>query len=571
MTGRSLFLMTVGTGDYVPVRYSFEGHVTRTDHVLASAAILELLGEPTGSAELVCLVTDKAEEKHKEALEAAFRGTWPLRFVRIHDGKDQGELWGNFQLILDAIPAGSRVTVDLTNGFRSLPASMLMALGFVEELKQVSVERVLYGAFEVLGTAAQVKQWKGEGRAVEPAPVFDLTEMFKLRGWAQGVSEWRRTGQSEGLTRRVEDIVKPRRRELHAVARQLVDLPQRLQASDATLSVLRHDRILPAMAEALATLGGARSQMGMHPELKPFLAALEDLEGELVGLTTRAEGPTGPIRDQLRIGRWLLGRHRIVEALVIVREALTTWGQRVLSDQLGRRVIRSQAGSFEHYVQAEGKDTRSSTPGDLAALKRWCEANGAARKLLARAVGTAERLRNKVMHAWSSEEDAKEGFSPKVRQDLEAELLRVIGEIEQALDAEVPVAPVPVSHQPKVLLNISNHPFDTWPAEQRVAAEELGAVTELALPIGDIPTDAPVESLRQRVREIVEEAERLGATTAFVSTEPVLTHALVNALGKRDIRCVAAVTERRVEETAMPDGSIQVRREFRFRGWREYL
>jgi hypothetical protein len=122
-----------------------------------------------------------------------------------------------------------------------------------------------------------------------------------------------------------------------------------------------------------------------------------------------------------------------------------------------------------------------------------------------------------------------------------------------------------------VFLNLSNHPSKAWSPTQRSAAEALGRIVEPPEPLGEVPIDLDAKALGERVQAIVAQAASLGATTAFVATEFVLTHALVNALQARDIDCVAAVTRRTTLECIESDGSVRRESVFRFEGWRPYL
>ena len=113
-------------------------------------------------------------------------------------------------------------------------------------------------------------------------------------------------------------------------------------------------------------------------------------------------------------------------------------------------------------------------------------------------------------------------------------------------------------------VNLTNHPVAHWGAPQRAAAEAFGApIVDLPFPIVS-PTLA-VEGLV----ELVDQTLRLipdGTGIAMVAGEHTLTFALVAALQRQGIVCVAATSERRIE--LGPDGEKRV--EFCFERFREY-
>ncbi len=121
-----------------------------------------------------------------------------------------------------------------------------------------------------------------------------------------------------------------------------------------------------------------------------------------------------------------------------------------------------------------------------------------------------------------------------------------------------------------MLLNLSTHPADGWTPEQRDAAEPFGAVEDVAFPrvppeadagAGAAMADDLAAQLQQRLAEA-----GTGPHAVHLMGESTLTAALVARLQRAGVHCLAATTERHVEQEA--DGQRRVH--FAFVRFRDY-
>ncbi len=121
-----------------------------------------------------------------------------------------------------------------------------------------------------------------------------------------------------------------------------------------------------------------------------------------------------------------------------------------------------------------------------------------------------------------------------------------------------------------MLLNLTNHPVETWGEEQRAEAERRwGRVVDLAFPL--IPpewdTDEALNLARTYARTCRERLAGAAEPSAVhVMGEMTFTFALVALLQREGIPCVASTTRREV--TILEDGSK--RSVFRFVRFRAY-
>lgn len=124
----------------------------------------------------------------------------------------------------------------------------------------------------------------------------------------------------------------------------------------------------------------------------------------------------------------------------------------------------------------------------------------------------------------------------------------------------------------KILINLSNHPYNTWSQDQKDAAEmKYGKVIDCSFP--SVPSDAGTEDIdtlsTAYCRELQVLIKELGAEACAIvhlMGEFTFTFALTNKLKKSGIVVVASTSERNTMINA--DGSKQSY--FKFIQFREY-
>lgn len=115
-----------------------------------------------------------------------------------------------------------------------------------------------------------------------------------------------------------------------------------------------------------------------------------------------------------------------------------------------------------------------------------------------------------------------------------------------------------------MLLNLSNHPKDSWQPEQLGEARKLfGEVIDMPFPA--VPPDADERALQTLVDEYIDKILELAPAAVHIMGEMTFTCRLVSKLKQVGIKCIASTTERIAEEF---QGKKLV--QFRFVRFREY-
>lgn len=120
-----------------------------------------------------------------------------------------------------------------------------------------------------------------------------------------------------------------------------------------------------------------------------------------------------------------------------------------------------------------------------------------------------------------------------------------------------------------MLINISNHPSDAWPVEQRDTALKLfKGILDIPFPKVDPEVDSSIicQLADDILGQVLKLAETHQSLVVHVMGEMTLTFALVCKLSSYGIKCVASTTKRVVSV----QGQIKTA-EFNFVRFREYL
>ncbi|XWX04050.1 TIGR02221 family CRISPR-associated protein [Aggregatilineales bacterium SYSU G02658] len=319
-----ILLAGIGTGRYESTAYDFGGGQLITSRFFSSA-----LAQYIKPDLMLIMLTKEAKEhdnwKYPETGLEAELIKHNLRYepVDILTGQNEDELWKIFDAIVQAVPAGSQVHLDVTHAFRTLSIIFLGSLSYLRATKQVTVEGIHYGAFE-----ARKKDEKSTEDAA-PAPVFDLTAFLSLIEWSYAAQAFDKTGDVSLLGRLLEE----RQNQLHKLDTKPKDLPRkiqsvgkRLQDQARALDLVRPDEVMTISDVLISEIEKASEEI---PEwAKPFSVVLDQVkqQAEKFALKDPSQADVSEyLQRQLAICRWYCDRKRYFAASVLQRELLVSW------------------------------------------------------------------------------------------------------------------------------------------------------------------------------------------------------------------------------------------------------
>lgn len=119
-----------------------------------------------------------------------------------------------------------------------------------------------------------------------------------------------------------------------------------------------------------------------------------------------------------------------------------------------------------------------------------------------------------------------------------------------------------------MIINISNHPSDTWDNLQKEAGSKYGEIIDIEFPIMSAQLDE--EEVEKLANDYADKVTKYYPEAVMIQGEYTFTYRLVNKLKKSGIACISACSERMATVEENPDGSCKKTSVFRFVKFREY-
>jgi len=508
----------LGTGNYQDTVYRFaEREAAGTSYVCR--ALAELLRP----SDIAVLATEEAKQRHGDGLKEALRaGNFPTpRFVRIPLGSDPRELWQQFDVIKGELRGSDgTVMLDITHGFRSQPFFAASVATFVHAVDQKPPDlRICYAAYEA------------KDRDTGAAPIWELSEFVALLDWSRALAMFLKTGRAEEAGAATERLGRALAKAWADGGKQgerpnLDRLGSALSSFGADLQTLRTGDLLIGRGTAKSSVAGLlKGVQEAQEHVAKYVPPLADVLDRVVEMVepfggagrdlSGAEGRKATVELAelyLRLGRYL-------EAAATVREG---W-------------VNLYAPKTALVPGATTFDSRERERAE----KRAQEHDPTFREVTDR--------RNDFLHAQYRPSGQK-------ATDIADTMRSLVGKLRTA--SETP--------RGACFVNLSNHPSAAWEDAQRKAALTLAErIEDIAFPA--VPPDADektVEALAEKcVAQVPPETSH-----ALVQGEFTLTVELVRRLQARGMTCLAATSEREVDE----EGDGRRVSTFRFGRFRAY-
>ncbi|MEJ5347601.1 MAG: TIGR02221 family CRISPR-associated protein [Desulfosoma sp.] len=436
-----VFISPLGTNKYLPCYYEIDGRRSaRPVNFIQEALLAHWCVSWTAEDRILILCTREAEERNwlnggnfEKGLRTRIEElNLPAQrqMLPIPDGKNETEIMDIFMILMEALKPQDQVYLDVTHSFRSLPLLQTVILNYAKVLKDIRVERIVYGAFETMGTLKEVEQRPVEQRI---APVFDLTPYDALLDWARAVDIFQKAGRPQEIKRLIGRNLgavfnKRQEQDQKKLACSMSTLGNQLENLCLNLSAARGPHVLKAQSfdEQLDAVENQR----LIPPLTPLL---EILRRKVQRFKVQNETTKG-----FEAAAWCLEHELIPQAYVLLREtilsALCRWaGQDPMNEKM-----RENFWSALLHVVATGKPEKDWE--GLLAQKRdealhVLRTGGEALKTLAKKFEALRDRRNDLMHAgWKT--DAKS--APSLLQFLQNGGLESLRTAWEAFEAAVP-------------------------------------------------------------------------------------------------------------------------------------
>ncbi len=328
------FISFLGASGYIPCYYQspFDKNETHFSTYVQDAIVRLIMKPASVDDSVILFLTGDARRKNWEDAEGRkglrtvlenIPGEKEFSFsivdVDIPDVKDQEGIWEVFGIAGEHIPGDCEVIFDITHAFRFLPMLGMVLVNYLRFVKNITLSGIYYGAFEKLGTPAEVENIPVEKRL---APIIDLTPFDYIMRFTGAAADFVNYGFSGSLKDMLLETVQPMLRETGG--------------QDHTARVLREfSKRLDAVAMALATNRGLSIYEGkIFDHLRESIREVKSLENStilnaLVPVLERVEDKiagfnTGDIRNGLEAARWCIDHNLVQQGITILQETMVT-------------------------------------------------------------------------------------------------------------------------------------------------------------------------------------------------------------------------------------------------------
>lgn len=271
--------------------------------------------------------TQTAKEKQGEKLAQliSYKG------INIPNGDSELELWEMFKVIADTIPAQCNLIIDVTHGFRHQPMLALAIAVYLRTVKDVKIDKILYGAYEARNKDTNV------------TPVYDLTHFLDIIDWASATSTFLKYGNANPLKDILREAhIKSRDSEIYK-AKSIQSIGTKLAELGNALAVVRPQEAIEKANLTQKSLESAAEELNKVPQAYPFIHLLEKSQDYIKRFQLPEEHlftPAG-FKVQAAMIRYYLETEQHVQASTLAREAMVS---KICMQETATEVLRYEGG-----------------------------------------------------------------------------------------------------------------------------------------------------------------------------------------------------------------------------------
>ena len=227
---RKVFISFLGTNNYVECRYIFNETISEPVRFVQEALIAQICKGWTENDRIFIFCTSKQSTGVNGAKELNWFDNGQSRIyddcerigllhrltdlkhslglaavveeVDIEAGFSEDEIWDIFNTVYHKLTPGDEIYFDVTHAFRSIPLFSVVLFNYSKFMIGTRLKSIVYGAFEKLGTALEVRKIPKDERL---APVIDLTNIARLQEYNQVASGLKDFGKVKQITSVIMD------------------------------------------------------------------------------------------------------------------------------------------------------------------------------------------------------------------------------------------------------------------------------------------------------------------------------------------------------------------------------
>ncbi len=254
---------------------------------------------------------DEGLKERLEEVKKRLKLKFQVRSVEIPEGKSEEELWIMFEKMSDSLNDEDVIIFDITHSFRSLPMLSLVVLNHVRFLKNVKIERIIYGAMEALGSPKKVRAMPIQDRMI---PMFDLTPFASLFDWTIATERFLQTGNAKMMRKLGMEALKPLLVETRGeIGGELRKLITSLDTFSQNVLTCRAPELKSNIKHILNVMPRAEKEL---ERLKPFKPLFGKIKERFSYMRTNDVG------SGIEMATWCLEKGLVQQGFTILRETI---------------------------------------------------------------------------------------------------------------------------------------------------------------------------------------------------------------------------------------------------------
>lgn len=540
---RKVFLSVLGTSFYRPCRY-VQGEFKSEEVSFIQQATIDMLNIPSdwdrSKDKIMIMLTDKSfkfnwskdiesREDFIDKMNKPYVGLNKVLIdmgleemicpISIPEGENVTEIWDIFTKVFDILDEGDELYLDITHSFRYLPMVLLVLCNYAKFLKNISVKSITYGNYE------------GRNKETNEAPIVDLLPISLLQDWTSAAADYIKSGRTNELYMLSDD-------DMRKIRKGNPDKRNKANELNQTMTLLKDISFEFQLCMGLQVMQGAKFRKikfdtGIMAAdiIPPLLPVVKKVVDSLNSFKNEKD-----VKNIFNAAKWCYDKKMYQQTVTFLREGVISYICEAINVDIMSVDIREKISAIitNLYSKEQVLELYFAYPA-IKSLSLPKEFSDKFSMLI--------DIRNKINHAY-----IKAGINPKIPTEIK--------NIKEILDYfiffvennNICTSYLEDTAKLSVLLNLSNHPYNTWSESQRAAAAVYGTCVDMEFPNIDAMSDE--DDINNKVNTVISEIKPYTFkynVTVHVMGEMTFCFALVKRLMDAGVKCIASCSRRNAE------------------------
>lgn len=395
----TIFLSFLGTNEYRECYYKFDDE-TKICTKYTQIAILQKHNNEVD--DIFVFLTKDAKEKnwigdgnlYDQLLKLGIPNE-KIHPIDIPNGFDNSQLNEIFEIIVGKVTENAKLIIDVTHSFRSLPITFSSVLNYLKKVKNVQINHIYYGAFEVLGNPRDVDNSPLENRI---APMLDITYLSAIQDWSFAIDNFLKFGNITELKSLSKQAINPILRETAGKDETARTINYIISSLDELLSYIYACRSKDLLLFFNKDKGKIRHLIDNLEKITISNYLLPQLNEPFSKIKNKITSiyDENPIISTIKIVEWCIDFNWIQQGYTLLQENLITYLLSLLNEDYNRIENRKALSSAINIIYKSSP--QETWEGDINKIKFYIDQKEIFEKFINDFVTLSDK-RNDINHS----------------------------------------------------------------------------------------------------------------------------------------------------------------------------